>query len=150
VNDLSSNQESRPEGSRSDPTFLTRVRLRNFQSGNKKRPNVPLVGIEEPEMALHPGAAGVLRDGLRDASSRMQVLVTSHSPDLLDDKTIDDRSILVTSMENGITRIGPVDEPARSAMRERLYTAGELLRLDQLEPDPALVKQLDLLEEDSK
>ena len=42
------------------------------------------IGIEEPESALHPAAAGVLLDALRDASERRQVIVTSHSPDLLD------------------------------------------------------------------
>ena len=40
-----------------------------FQSGgNGTSLRVPLVGIEEPEVALHPGAAGVLLDSLRDAS----------------------------------------------------------------------------------
>ena len=57
-----------------------------FQSSNGKANGVPLVGIEEPEIALHPAAAGVLRDSLRDASESSQVIVTSHSPDLLDDE----------------------------------------------------------------
>ena len=43
------------------------------------------MGIEEPELALHPAAAGVLIDSLREAADTAQVLVTSHSPDLLDD-----------------------------------------------------------------
>jgi predicted ATPase len=59
-----------------------------LQSANgSARKKVPLVGIEEPEVALHPGAAGVLRDGLTAASRHTQVIVTSHSPDLLDDKS---------------------------------------------------------------
>lgn len=45
-----------------------------------------LIGIEEPEVALHPAAAGVLIDALRDAQLHSQILVTSHSPDLLDDE----------------------------------------------------------------
>ena len=35
----------------------------------------------------------------------------------------------------GKTLIGPVDEASRSAMRDALYTGGELLRAGQLEPD---------------
>ncbi len=59
------------------------------ESGNAK-----LVGIEEPEGALHPAAAGVLTDVLREASERVQVVVTSHSADLLDRETIPSDSIL--------------------------------------------------------
>ncbi len=96
---------------------------------------VPLVGIEEPEIALHPAAAGVLRDALRDACRKTQVLVTSHSPDLLDDPDIRDEEILPVIAEQGETRIARLDEAGRGAIRERLYTPGELLRLDQLRPD---------------
>jgi len=114
-----------------------------FQSSNggvgKK---VPLIGIEEPEVALHPGAAGVLRDGLAAASRRTQVIVTSHSPDLLDDKSISDENILAVNSKNGQTIIGPVDAAGRSSIRDRLFTAGELLRLSQLAPDPEEVDSI--------
>jgi predicted ATPase len=104
-----------------------------------------LVGIEEPEIALHPAAAGILRDSLEDASNQAQILVTSHSPDLLDDETIPDSSVLAVVAEHGETRIGFLDEVGRSALRDRLYTAGELLRMDQLRPDPSSTRaQLDL------
>src|ERR1019366_8386746 len=112
-----------------------------FQSSNgTARKKVPLVGIEEPEVALHPGAAGVLRDGLRSASRRTQVIVTSHSPDLLDDKSISDVNILAVSNKNGQTLIGPSDEASRSSIRDNLFTAGELLRLNQLTPNVAEVQ----------
>lgn len=110
-----------------------------FQSSNSGRKRVPFVGIEEPEVAVHPGAAGVLRDGLRAASRTTQTAVTSHSPDLLDDKGIADESIFAVVSRNGETKIGPLDAAGTSAIRDRLYTAGELLRLDQLEPDEAAV-----------
>src|SRR5262249_26893492 len=45
---------------------------------------IPIVGIEEPEAALHPAALAVLLDALTEGSLKRQVLVTSHSPDLLD------------------------------------------------------------------
>jgi predicted ATPase len=92
-------------------------------------------GIEEPEIALHPAAAGILTDALRDASEQTQILVTSHSPDLLDNETIPDEAILAVLSEHGETRIGPLDESGRSVLRDHLFTAGELLRMDQLRPD---------------
>lgn len=96
------------------------------------------MGIEEPEIALHPAAAGVVVDSLREAAEHGQVLVTSHSPDLLDSDEISDDSILAVVAEDGETRIGPLDEVGRSVLRDHLYTAGELLRMNQLAPDPAL------------
>lgn len=97
------------------------------------------VGIEKPEVALHPAAGGVLIDSLRDGADSAQVLVTSHSADLLDDKQISDDSILAVVARRGETRIGPVDEATRTSLRDHLYTAGELLRMNQLEPDPGIL-----------
>ena len=37
------------------------------------------VGVEEPEIALHPAAAGILLDAIRDASEHRQVLLTTRS-----------------------------------------------------------------------
>lgn len=101
--------------------------------------NVPLIGIEEPEAALHPAAAGILRDALREGSRYAQVLVTSHSPDLLDDPSIDDGEILAVSSTQGRTDIARLDEVGRAALRDRLYTVGELLRANQLEPDRSAI-----------
>lgn len=114
---------------------------------------MPLVGIEVPEMALHPAAAGVLLDSLRGASTATQVLVASHSPDLLDDEKLDGDSILAVFAEGGTTRIARMDEAGRSSVRDRLYTPGELLRLNQLVPDAKEVEgashgQLRLFDED--
>ena len=106
-----------------------------FQSSNGSTKKVSFVGIEEPEVTVHPGAAGVIRDALRAASKTTQVAVTSHSPDLLDDKEIADENILAVTNRNGETIIGPLDNAGRSAIKDRLYTAGELLRLNQLETD---------------
>ncbi len=112
-----------------------------FQSSNRQANRVPLVGIEEPELALHPAVAGVLRDSLHDASQTSQVIVTSHSPDLLDDPDISDELILPVVNEQGVTKIAQLDEAGRSVILERLYTPGELLRLNQLTPDPGAVRQ---------
>lgn len=112
------------------------VLLALFQVTGVKTSSRRLVGIEEPEVALHPAAAGVLIDGLRDAADHAQILVTSHSPDLLDDDAIVADSILAVVAEHGESRIGPLDEVGRTALRDHLYTAGELLRIGQLDPDP--------------
>ena len=95
-----------------------------------------LVGIEEPETALHPAASAALREALSRASGHTQVIVTSHSPDLLDDRQLDADSFLAVVSDSGETRIAALDEASRTSMREQLFSAGELLRLNQLVPDP--------------
>ena len=69
------------------------------------------------------------------ASTNTQVIVTSHSPDLLDDHNLSADALLAVTLEDGETRIAALDEASRNAMRGHLFSAGELLRLNQLEPD---------------
>ena len=117
------------------------VLLALFQSG---RDGIglaqPFIGIEEPELAVHPAATAVLLDALRETAQHSQVLVTSHSADLLDNVGTSDDSVLAVLAEDGVTRIGPLDEAGRSALKKGLFTAGELLRVDQLIPDPDSMK----------
>ncbi|WP_368641906.1 AAA family ATPase [Castellaniella ginsengisoli] len=107
-----------------------------------------LIGIEEPETALHPAASAALREILVHASNDTQVLVTSHSPDLLDDLDIDADSILSVISEGGETKIAPLDEASRQVLREHLFSAGELLRKNQLAPDRTMIEQQDAAQPD--
>ena len=115
-----------------------------FQHANGAWERPGLVGIEEPETALHPAAAGALTDVLQEASARAQVIATSHSADLLDRDSISDDSILAVEAEQGETRIAPLDKTGRTTCRDGLFTAGELLRMDQLSPDPDTAASVDL------
>jgi predicted ATPase len=93
-----------------------------------------LVGIEEPEIALHPAAAGVLFDALSEASHQVQVIATSQSPDLLDRDDLDVGIVRAVSMTQGITTIGEIDESSRRIVKDKLYTLGELMRGNQISP----------------
>ncbi len=98
-----------------------------------------LVGIEEPETALHPAASAALREALSKAAEHTQIIVTSHSPDLLDDRGISPEHVLAVVSEGGETKIGALDEASVQVIRERLFSAGELLRMNQLAPDRKLL-----------
>jgi predicted ATPase len=100
-----------------------------------------LIGIEEPETALHPAASSALREVLVQAARHTQVLVTSHSPDLLDDNSINADAILAVVSEGGETKIAPLDAASRKMLREHLFSAGELLRMNQLAPDRSIIEQ---------
>lgn len=95
-----------------------------------------LIGIEEPETALHPAAAGALMDALVEGSESTQLLITCHSPDLLDHSKITAEAIRPVVLEDGRTRIGQLSKTKSDLLVKHLSTAGELLRLDQLVPDP--------------
>lgn len=104
-----------------------------FQGNRDYSPT--LVGIEEPETALHPAASAALREALARAAEQTQIIVTSHSPDLLDDTGLSAASFLAVVSEGGDTRIASLDAASRESMRQQLFSAGELLRMNQLEPD---------------
>ena len=109
-------------------------------SGHQRRPRT--IGLEEPETALHPAAARILLGALREGSQRCQVLVTSHSPDLLDDPEIPSGYLLAVENHEGSTRIGAIDDAGKEMMKERLFTAGELLRQSQLTSADATVSDV--------
>lgn len=97
-----------------------------------QRPAPSLLVIEEPEASVHPGAVGSILDVLRLASRSMQVVVTTHSPDILDAKWIEDRHLRILNWEDGCTRIGHVSRAVRTVLKEHLMGAGELLRSNAL------------------
>jgi predicted ATPase len=112
--------------------FGTLVAVTQLANGHS---SVSLVGIEEPETALHPAAAAALMDALREAAELTQVIVTTHSPELLDQVDPSNEALLVVVSEHGNTRIAPIDKASREALQRHLSTPGELLRWDQLEPN---------------
>ena len=111
-----------------------------FQHGNGQ--GVRLVGIEEPETALHPAAAGVLLDSLKEASESTQVIVTTHSAEILDREDIQPSQVRSVASRDGTTIIGEIDAASREVLSKSLFTAGALLRLDQLAPDETLFSPL--------
>ena len=119
-----------------------------FQGAGSASLAARLIGIEEPESALHPAAAEALMDVLQEVSGTVQVLATTHSADLLDQKTLPVESLLAVVSDAGETRLAPLDDKSRSILREGLSTPGDLLRMEMLDPDPVLAapKRLKLFE----
>lgn len=99
-----------------------------------QRPPPSLLVIEEPEATMHPGALGPILDVLRHAGRFMQVVVTTHSPDVLDAEWIEDRHLRIVTWEEGETRVHPVSLATRTVLHEHLMSAGELLRSNALTP----------------
>lgn len=117
----------------------TGILLALFQA-HGPHPPVSLIGLEEPESNLHPAAAGVLLDALLEASCQVPVIASTHSADLLDREDVPIDSLLAVNLVEGETRIAPIDEAGKSILRDHLYTAGELLRTNQLFPQSTVVQ----------
>lgn len=98
--------------------------------------------IEEPEANIHPAAAEVVTSVLIDVSRRAQVLVTTHSPEVLDYDDLSDEVFRVVAKADARTAIAPVSAASRQAIREHLYSPGELLRINELGADFVAAKQL--------
>ena len=112
-------------------------------------PAPSLIAIEEPELNIHPGALEAIADILNIAAQRTQVVVTTHSPDLLDTKWIQPENLRVVEWEAGATRISEIGEAPVQALRQHLMGAGELLRADALDAAaPAPEDVSDLFESD--
>jgi hypothetical protein len=85
----------------------------------------PVICIDEPELGLHPDMISTLADLLRDASTRTQLIVTTHSQSLVSEFSDDPESVCVCEKVEGATRI-------RRLSKERLvvwledYSLGHL------------------------
>lgn len=97
------------------------------------RSRLDVVAIEEPELAIYPGALAKLWDLIEVASERRDIIVTTHSPDLVSRVPVD--ALRVVRMENGVTRIGPLAQHQLVTLQEELFSAGDLLRIRGLELD---------------
>lgn len=63
----------------------------------------PLICIEEPELGLHPDILPKVADLLRDASTRTQLIVTTHSDILVDAMTEAPECVVVCAKSDGKT-----------------------------------------------
>jgi predicted ATPase len=95
---------------------------------------ISLLGIEEPELALHPATVGALYEALDDAASRTQVIVTSQSSDLLDSEYARLAHIRVAVNTDGVTEVGEVDAAGQAIVNKKIMTLGELHRSGQMRP----------------
>lgn len=91
----------------------------------------PLVCIEEPELGLHPDVLPGLADLLREASQRMQLVVTTHSDVLVDALSDTPEDIVICEKHEGATTMRRLESDEMKVWLEK-YTLGELWRSGEL------------------
>jgi predicted ATPase len=85
----------------------------------------PLVCIEEPELGLHPDVLPKLAELLKDASKRMQLIVTTHSDILIDALSDVPESVVVCEKHKGQTTMKRLNAAELSVWLEK-YRLGQL------------------------
>jgi len=92
----------------------------------------PLIAIDEPETGLHPSMLPIIAEYAAEASTRVQVILTTHSPQLLDAFTEIRPTTTVAKWENGETRLTQLSGDALDYWLNE-YSLGTLYASGQLE-----------------
>lgn len=127
--------DSNGETVKFDPGQLSDGTLRVFGILLALYQNPPpsLLVIEEPEQTVHPGVLAVLADAFREAAERMQIIVTSHSPHLVD--CFEPHQLRVVTLENGLTQIRSLRRTQVEAVKRKLMSLEELMLAEGLQPE---------------
>jgi predicted ATPase len=91
----------------------------------------PLICIEEPELGLHPDVLPALAKLLEEASNRTQLLITTHSADLVDKFSKNPESVVVCEKIDGQTHMNRLKEPELKEWLAK-YSLGLLWRQGEL------------------
>lgn len=88
------------------------------------------IALEEPEQNIHPGILGLISDSIRDVSDDTQLLISTHSPDLLN--YFDVKEIRVVQMTKEGTIVGEISKSQIKLIEKSLFTPGEVMASEGL------------------
>lgn len=91
----------------------------------------PLICIEEPELGLHPDILPTLIKLLKDVAQKTQVIITTHSSDLIDDLSDMPQTVLVFDKYKGSTTVNRLNKDDLQDWLED-YSLGQMWRRGDL------------------
>ena len=91
----------------------------------------PLICLEEPELGLHPDVIVTLGKLIKEASTRTQLIVTTHSRILIDTFQDSPEDVVVVSKEDGATQMERLDPNKLRAYLDKyslsnLWSSGDI------------------------
>src|SRR5439155_24136912 len=92
----------------------------------------PLIAIDEPETGLHPSMLPIVAEYAKDASNHSQVILTTHSPELLDAFGDIPPTTTVVERHDGETKLRVISGDDLHYWLKQ-YTLGDLFRSKELE-----------------
>ncbi len=109
------------------------LRVAGMLAALLQRPRPELIAIEEPELTVHPGALRLLCDYIREGTDEGQIILTTHSPDLL--SLLDASEVRVVERVGDETVVAPLEEAQREVVARGLFSLGEIMRSEGLRPE---------------
>jgi hypothetical protein len=73
-----------------------------------------------------------LFSALEEGTMQSQIVIATHSPEILDLKSLKEDQIRIVEMVSGKTIISAIGPQTKGIIRDRLFTAGELLSSNEL------------------
>lgn len=90
-----------------------------------------IVCIEEPEIGLHPDILPTIGELLKEASTRCQIFVTTHSEVIIDSLTDTPESVLICEKKNGETTLERLESVTLTEWLAK-YRLGQLWTMGEL------------------
>ena len=106
----------------------------------RQTPRPSIVLFDEIEDSLHPLAHGVLLDAIDEVSDEFPIVVSTHSPEILNHSVARAERVRVVQRTDGTSQIFDLSENVRANLKADL-TVGKLLRSNALwtEAEPATI-----------
>ena len=109
------------------------LRVAGLLTALLQKPSISIIGIEEPELTVHPGVLPMIYDYLRQATEESQVLITTHSPVMLDVVDVERDAIYVVNRVDATTQIKQVSYNQLKPVRKSLLRLGDLFLSGELQ-----------------
>jgi predicted ATPase len=123
-------REQKVSGSLSQESDGT-LRLLSILTALYQQREPSLLAIEEPERAIYSTALVAYSDILLKASLSHQVIITTHSPELI--TYFPNEALRVVEKIDGVTAIGALAQNQKESIEENLLSAGALMRIRGLQ-----------------
>lgn len=120
---------------------LAAIALMNQTSQSRARGKGLILAIEEPESHLHPKAIHELRSVLHEISKHSQVVITTHSPTLVNRQQIENNIIVQTAVAKRASSLQEIRESIGVKVSDNLVAA-DLILLVEGEQDVGLIASL--------
>lgn len=109
---------------------LTAISLLKYLVGSRNSNINILLAIEEPESHLHPKAIHQLKDILQDISTNSQVIITTHSPLLVEKQDIHQNILVKSSRAKPANKISDIREAIGVKFSDNLFNAFLILLVE--------------------
>ena len=125
-----SNRNLKPKWFDSSQESDGTLRVAGIISALLQTPALPIIGIEEPELSIHPGAIALLFDFINQAAKTSQIILTTHSPEMLD--YLEPEQIRIIEKSTDFTKVHEMEEEDIDIVKSKLMSLGELHRTQGL------------------